>query len=147
MKSFLGELMDEKGYRRGEGADGKRFLWELNERVDTDETDGEHTIHFDGKYEDCEMKVKVVNGKREGKAIVWKGGERYLIVTYRNGVVDGRVERMDGERDVELRGVLVKGVERGLFEEVRELKVVFGGGEEWERRTGNGLVSGCMRME
>ena len=26
-------------------------------------------------------------------------------------------------------------------------KVVFGGGEEWERRTGNGLVSGCMRME
>ena len=23
-ESFLGELMDEKGYRRGEGADGKR---------------------------------------------------------------------------------------------------------------------------
>ena len=126
---------------------GKGFLWELNERVDTDEADGEHTIYFDGKYEDCEMKVKVVNGKREGKAIVWKGGERYLIVTYRNGVVDGRVERMDGEGDVELRGVLVKGVESGLFEEVREWRVVFGGGEEWERRTENGLVSGCMRME
>ena len=126
---------------------GKGFLWELNERMDTDETDGEHTIHFDGKYEDYEMKVKVVNGKREGKAIVWKGGERYLIVTYRNGMVDGRVERMDGEGDVELRGVLVKGVESGLFEEVRELKVVFGGGKEWERRTGNGLVSGCMRMK
>ena len=31
---------------------GKGFLWELNERVDTDEADGEHTIHFDGKYED-----------------------------------------------------------------------------------------------
>ena len=65
------------------------------------------------------MRVKVVNGKRQGKAIVWKGGERYLIVTYRNGVVDGRVERMDGEGDVELRGVLVKGMESGLFEEVR----------------------------
>ena len=24
MESFLGELRDEKGYRRGEGADGKR---------------------------------------------------------------------------------------------------------------------------
>ena len=119
MESFLGELRDEEGYRRGEGADGKRFLWELNERVDTDETDGEHTSHFDGKYEDCEMRVKVVNGKREGKAIVWKGGERYLIVTYRNGGVDGGVERMDGEGDVELCGVLVKGVESGLFEEVR----------------------------
>ena len=136
-----------KDTEEGKERMGKGFLWELNERVDTDEADGEHTIHFDGKYEDCEMKVKVVNGKREGKAIVWKGGERYLIVTYRNGVVDGRVERMDGEGDVELRGVLVKGVESGLFEEVREWRVVFGGGEEWERRTENGLVSGCMRME
>ena len=136
-----------KDTEEGKERMGKGFLWELNERVDTDEADGEHTSHFDGKYEDCEMRVKVVNGKREGKAIVWKGGERYLIVTYRNGVVDGRVERMDGEGDVELRGVLVKGVESGLFEEVREWRVVFGGGKEWERRTGNGLVSGCMRME
>ena len=136
-----------KDTEEGKERMGKGFLWELNERVDTDEADGEHTSHFDGKYEDCEMRVKVVNGKREGKAIMWKGGERYLIVTYRNGVVDGRVERMDRKGDVELRGVLVKGVESGLFEEVRELKVVFGGGEEWERRTGNGLVSGCMRME
>ena len=136
-----------KDTEEGKERMGKGFLWELNERMDTDEADGEHTSHFDGKYEDCEMKVKVVNGKREGKAIVWKGGERYLIVTYRNGVVDGRVERMDGEGDVELRGVLVKGVESGLFEEVREWRVVFGGGEEWERRTENGLVSGCMRME
>ena len=108
-----------KDTEEGKERMGKGFLWELNERVDTDEADGEHTSHFDGKYEDCEMRVKVVNGKREGKAIVWKGGERYLIVTYRNGVVDGRVERMDGEGDVELRGVLVKGVESGLFEEVR----------------------------
>ena len=38
-------------------------------------------------------------------------------------------------------------MESGLFEEVREWRVVFGGGEEWERRTGNGLVSGRMRME
>ena len=136
-----------KDTEEGKERMGKGFLWELNEQVDTDEADGEHTSHFDGKYEDCEMRVKVVNGKREGKAIVWKGGERYLIVTYRNGVVDGRVERMDEEGDVELRGVLVKGVESGLFEEVRELKVVFGGGKEWERRTENGLVSGCMRME
>ena len=136
-----------KDTEEGKERMGKGFLWELNERMDTDEADGEHTSHFDGKYEDCEMKVKVVNGKREGKAIVWKGGERYLIVTYRNGVVDGRVERMDGEGDVELRGVLVKGVESGLFEEVREWRVVFGGGEEWERRTENGFVSGCMRMQ
>ena len=136
-----------KDTEEGKERMGKGFLWELNERVDTDETDGEHTSHFDGKYEDYEMKVKVVNGKREGKAIVWKGGERYLIVTYRNGVMDGRVERMDGEGDVELRGVLVKGVESGLFEEVREWRVVFGGGKEWERRTENGLVSGCMRMK
>ena len=136
-----------KDTEEGKERMGKGFLWELNERMDTDEADGEHTSHFDDKYEDCEMRVKVVNGKREGKAIVWKGGERYLIVTYRNGVVDGRVERMDGEGDVELRGVLVKGVESGLFEEVREWRVVFGGGEEWERRTENGLVSGRMRME
>ena len=108
-----------KDTEEGKERMGKGFLWKLNERVDTDEADGEHTSHFDDKYEDCEMRVKVVNGKREGKAIVWKGGERYLIVTYRNGVVDGRVERMDGEGDVELRGVLVKGVESGLFEEVR----------------------------
>ena len=26
-------------------------------------------------------------------------------------------------------------------------RVVFGGGEEWDRRTGYGLVSGRMRME
>ena len=71
---------------------GKGFLWALNERMDTNEADGKHTIHFYGKYEDCEMRVKVV---------------------------DGRVERMHREGDVELRGVLVKGMESGLFEEVR----------------------------
>ena len=108
-----------KDTEEGKERMGKGFLWELNERMDTDEADGEHTSHFDGKYEDYEMKVKVVNGKREGKAIVWKGGERYLIVTYRNGVVDGMVERMNRKGDVELRGVLVNGVESGLFEEVR----------------------------
>ena len=95
--------------------------------MDTDETDGEHTIHFDGKYEDCEMKVKVVNGKREGKAIVWKRGKKYLTVTYRNGVVDGMVERMNRKGDVELRGVLVNGVESGLFEEMRGGEVVWKG--------------------
>ena len=136
-----------KDTEEGKERMGKGFLWELNERVDTDEADGKHTIHFDGKYEDCEMRVKVVNGKREGKAIVWKRGKKYLTVTYRNGVVDGMVERMNRKGDVELRGVLVKGVESGLFEEVREWKMVFGGGEEWERRTGNGMVSGCMRMK
>ena len=147
-----------KDTEEGKERMGKGFLWKLNERVDTDEADGKHTSHFDGKYEDCEMKVKVVNGKREGKAIVWKRGKRYLTVTYRNGVVDGMVERMNRKGDVELRGVLVKGVESGLFEEVRGGEVVWKGyyrngerysevvksrrGGRWyvERRVGSGEV-------
>ena len=97
----------------------KGFLWEFEEREDTELGDGEHVVHFDGEYRGCEMKVKVVNGKREGEAIVWKKGERYWRLTYRNGIVDGVVEKMGKYGNVKLRGMLVKGVERGLFEEYK----------------------------
>ena len=107
-----------KDTEEGKERMGKGFLWELNERVDTDEADGEHTSHFDGKYEDCEMRVKVVNGKREGKAVIYnEDGSPYLRLNYEDGILNGTVEVVNKEGEVFMRGHLVNGIEKGLFRE------------------------------
>ena len=82
-----------------------------------DGLNGECTIHYSGRYSKYEMIVPLVNGKRDGKAMIVNDGMPYLRLEYRRGSLTGVVERMNEFGAIELRGHLVNGVESGFFEE------------------------------
>ena len=85
-----------------------------------DGRNGECTVHYSGKYSKYEMVVSLVNGVREGEAIILNDGIPYLNLEYERGVLTGAVERMNDYGIVELRGHLVNGIENGLFLEYDE---------------------------
>ena len=66
----------------------------------------------------CTMTVPMVNGKREGMAII-RGSENsfYTRVEYKNGLLSGIVEQLFRDGIVQLRGHLNNGIETGLFTE------------------------------
>ena len=78
---------------------------------------GDCIVHYAGKYSKFEMSVKLVNGVREGEAVIVNDGVPYLRLEYKQGSLTGVVERMSESGSVELRGHLVNGVESGFFEE------------------------------
>ena len=93
-----------------------------------DGRNGECIVHYSGQYSDCVMKVKLVNGMRDGEALIVNDGVPYLKLTYKNGVMTGNVERLNKYLITELKGSVVNGDERGLFEEYdRNKKVVWRG--------------------
>ncbi|KAK8825401.1 hypothetical protein WA538_003097 [Blastocystis sp. DL] len=61
--------------------------------------------------------VPLVNGMRDGKAMIVNDGVAYLRLEYKRGSLTGVVERMNEFGAIELRGHLVNGVENGFFEE------------------------------
>ena len=85
-----------------------------------DGRNGECIVHYSGRYTKYEMVVSLVNGVREGEAIVLNDGIPYLNLKYERGSLTGAVERMNDHGIVELRGHLVNGVESGLFKEYNE---------------------------
>lgn len=79
--------------------------------------DGDCIIHYGEKHCKCEMMVKLVNGVREGEAILVDDGIPIMRLEYRNGILSGPVEQMNECGRIVLRGHLVNGLESGLFEE------------------------------
>ena len=61
------------------------------------------------------MKVKLVNGKREGEAIMLRNDVPFIRLVYSDGVLNGPVERMNSHGVVEVRGYLRDGMEQGVF--------------------------------
>ena len=82
-----------------------------------DGRNGECIVHYSGKYSKYEMIVPLVNGMRDGKAMIVNDGVAYLRLEYKRGSLSGVVERMNEFGTIELRGHLVNGVENGFFEE------------------------------
>ena len=85
-----------------------------------DGLNGEYTVHYSGRYSKYEMVVSLVNGVREGEAIVFNDGIPFLNLEYERGLLTGAAERMNDHGIVELRGHLVNGVESELFKEYDE---------------------------
>ena len=74
------------------------------------------------------MRTKLVNGMREGSALILNDGVPYLKLEYRNGELTGNVERFNEYVLIDLKGQLVNGIESGLFEEYdRDKRVVWRG--------------------
>ena len=83
----------------------------------SDGLNGDCIIHYTGQYHDYSMKVKLVNGVREGEALIVNKDTPYITLEYRNGKLTGTVKRMIMDGTVELKGELIDGMESGLFEE------------------------------
>lgn len=81
-----------------------------------DGRNGECFVHFNRPA--CTMTVPMVNGKREGMAVI-RGSEysSYTRVEYKNGLLSGIVEQLFRDGIVQLRGHLNNGIETGLFTE------------------------------
>ena len=78
---------------------------------------GDCIVHFGGKHSEYKMFVKLVNGVRDGTAIIMTKEYEFIKLTYRNGEMTGEVEKMDRYLNVLLKGFLVNGEERGIFVE------------------------------
>ena len=82
-----------------------------------DGLNGDCVIHYIDEYDEYEMRVRLVNGKREGKAVILENDIPFLILNYRDGQLNGEVFRMDGVGGIQMKGTLVNGREIGLFKE------------------------------
>ena len=97
----------------------KGFLRDFVEKsvdLPPDGRNGECFVHFERFA--YTMNVQMVNGKREGMAII-RGGKYSSCtkVEYRNGELSGIVEQCCYDGTLQLRGHLVNGIETGLFTE------------------------------
>ena len=89
--------------------------------------DGDCVVHYGGDYSDHIMMVKLVNGKREGTAIIVNEDYEFIKLEYRRGELTGDVVKMDRYLSVLLKGSLVNGEERGLFVEYKGSKPIWRG--------------------
>ena len=87
-----------------------------------DGRNGECIVHYSGQYSDCVMKVKLVNGMRDGEALIVNDGVPYIKLTYKKGTMTGTVERMNQYGIIDLKGQAVNGIEKGLFIEYGDRK-------------------------
>ena len=92
-----------------------------------DGLNGECIVHYSGEYRNYTMTVELINGVREGKAVIVNGSVPYLRLEYKGGSLTGIVERMNSSGSIELRGRLENGIENGIFEEFDNNKVVWRG--------------------
>ena len=56
-----------------------------------DGRNGECTVYYSGQYSGYVMKVKLVNGLRDGEALIVNDGVPYIKLTYKNGMMTGNV--------------------------------------------------------
>ena len=99
----------------------KDYLWdfeEANVEKPADGLNGECIIHYMGNFDGYTMKVKLVNGKREGEAVIYNdNGNPHIKLYYEDGKLNGTVEVMNDKEIIEVRGHLENGMEKGLFRE------------------------------
>lgn len=121
MSSNISLIVDEQN-------DG--FLSEFTETSmerPRDGLNGDCVVHYGGQYRDCEMHVKLKNGKKEGEATIMKDGKVFLRMEYKNDEMTGSVERLNGNGQIDLKGKVENGVESGIFQEYKGEEMIWRG--------------------
>ena len=114
-----------------------------------DGLNGECIVHYGGEHSKCKMIVTLVDGKRDGEAVIVNDGMPYVKLHYERGSLTGVVERMDRHGLLDMRGHLENGLETGLFVEYeRGKKVVWIGyyrnGERYSEVRNRVVKSVCL---
>ena len=100
---------------------------EASVEMPADGLNGDCIVHYSGQYSNYTMRVKLLNGIREGEAVIMNDDTPYLKLVYRNGVLTGNMERLNQFGTTDLKGQLVNGVESGVFTEYSDNEVVWRG--------------------
>ena len=122
---------------------------ESSVEMPADGLNGECIVHYGGEHSKCEMIVTLVEGKRDGEAMIVNDGMPYLTLHYEKGILTGVVERMGEDGLLNMRGHLENGMEIGLFVEYeRGKKVVWIGyyrnGERYLEVRNRDMKSDCL---
>ena len=82
-----------------------------------DGLNGDCVIHYVGKCDGHEMRARLVNGKREGKATIFNKGVLFMILNYKDGRLNGEIKKLNQYGGIQMKGTLVNGEKNGLFKE------------------------------
>lgn len=85
-----------------------------------DGKNGQCIVHYAGNSSKHLMYVSLVNGRRDGEAILLYDGTPLFYLEYSNGSLTGSIKRMNAYGTVILKGTLLNGKETELFEEYDE---------------------------
>ena len=85
-----------------------------------DGKNGQCIVHYAGNGSKHLMYVSLVNGRRDGEAILLYDGTPLFYLEYSNGSLTGSIKRMNAYGTVRLKGTLLNGKETELFEEYDE---------------------------
>mgnify|MGYP004718225245 FL=1 len=94
-----------------------KFTDRFIEETEDEPVNGRCFVHLSDHCFSYVMNVNMVDGKREGIAIISLKGKKHWKLEYRNGELNGMVERYCRNGRVVLRGHCRNGVEVGLFKE------------------------------
>ena len=100
---------------------------EASVEMPADGLNGDCIVHYSGQYSNYTMRVKLLNGIREGEAVIVHDDTPYLKLMYVSGVLTGNMERLNQFGTTDLKGQLVNGVESGVFTEYSDNDVVWRG--------------------
>ena len=122
---------------------------ESSVEMPVDGSNGECIVHYAGEHSKYEMIVRLVDGKREGEAMIVNDGMPYLRLHYERGSLTGVVERLNELGLLDMRGHLENGIETGFFKEYeRGKKVVWIGyyrnGERYSEVRNRVVKSDCL---
>ena len=98
------------------GVEGSKWIVDdfITESVEMSGEEG--IIHLGGRYEGYKMKVNMKNGKKEGRGVVMREGNRvWLIMEFENDIVEGEVIEMNERGNVVMRGRMKEGKENGWW--------------------------------
>ena len=95
---------------------------ESSVEMPVDGSNGECIVHYAGEHSKCKMMVTLVDGKRDGEAMIVNDGVPFIRLRYEGGSLTGVVQRMNDYGFVDMRGKVVKGIESGLFVEFNRNK-------------------------
>ena len=92
-----------------------------------DGLNGNCIVHYENEHSDYKMIVNLVDGIRDGIAMILHNDIPFIRLVYSDGVLTGPVEKIDERGHLRMRGYLENGVENGMFTEYTDMVMTWRG--------------------